>query len=218
MIGTGAGGSMFLIINLPYDPQSSERTYRIGFNVMGSEAPHDPSIEYLQSFVDKQGPFALSSDPSVNPNPVHISKKLWATRFRTHSALASTFMKASDEEHSNFVFLLGDAAHIHAPAGGLGMNLGIRDAVGFGPLFASYLNSKDTTDSNKALEALNAYVTSRREKALREIRLTKKFMNFVGIFSMGGRFNLQYWALRFLGFFPFLRNKIAWSLSGLGDR
>jgi len=38
------------------------------------------------------------------------------------------------------VFLLGDAAHIHSPVGGQGMNLGMQDALVLGHLLAGSLD------------------------------------------------------------------------------
>ncbi|MDT7782361.1 MAG: hypothetical protein QOF58_780 [Pseudonocardiales bacterium] len=46
----------------------------------------------------------------------------WASMFRFHSRLASKFRVGN-------AFLAGDAAHIHNPAGGQGLNLGVGDAV-----------------------------------------------------------------------------------------
>ncbi|MGH3692942.1 MAG: FAD-dependent monooxygenase [Pseudonocardiaceae bacterium] len=46
----------------------------------------------------------------------------WASLFRIHSRIADRFSSGN-------VFLVGDAAHVHNPAGAQGMNLGIGDAV-----------------------------------------------------------------------------------------
>ncbi len=49
----------------------------------------------------------------------------WTSTYRVHQRIASRF-------RSGRVFLAGDAAHVHAPAGGQGMNLGIGDAMNLG--------------------------------------------------------------------------------------
>jgi 2-polyprenyl-6-methoxyphenol hydroxylase-like FAD-dependent oxidoreductase len=46
----------------------------------------------------------------------------WASLFRFHSRIAGRFSSGN-------VFLIGDAAHIHNPAGGQGLNLGVGDAM-----------------------------------------------------------------------------------------
>jgi len=59
--------------------------------------------------------------------------------------------------------LLGDAAHVHSPAGGQGMNLGIRDAVALGTAIAD--GSED---------ALDRWAATRRARAKRVIRTTDR--------------------------------------------
>ena len=50
---------------------------------------------------------------------------LWLSRFDNESRLASHYRRGR-------IFLAGDAAHIHLPAGGQGMNVGIQDAMNLG--------------------------------------------------------------------------------------
>lgn len=54
-----------------------------------------------------------------------IARVDWASVYRTHHRLAERF-------RVGHVFLAGDAAHIHSPAGGQGMNTGIGDAFNLG--------------------------------------------------------------------------------------
>jgi 2-polyprenyl-6-methoxyphenol hydroxylase-like FAD-dependent oxidoreductase len=51
-----------------------------------------------------------------------VSRVHWFSTYRVHHRVASAF-------RVNRVFILGDAAHIHSPVGGQGMNTGIGDAV-----------------------------------------------------------------------------------------
>jgi 2-polyprenyl-6-methoxyphenol hydroxylase-like FAD-dependent oxidoreductase len=57
---------------------------------------------------------------------------IWLTRFTDETRLAEHYRK-------DRIFLAGDAAHIHAPMGGLGLNVGIQDAMNLGWKLASVL-------------------------------------------------------------------------------
>jgi 2-polyprenyl-6-methoxyphenol hydroxylase-like FAD-dependent oxidoreductase len=54
-----------------------------------------------------------------------LTQVVWSSLFRLHSRIAERFRVGN-------VLLVGDAAHIHSPAGGQGMNLGIGDAFNLG--------------------------------------------------------------------------------------
>jgi 2-polyprenyl-6-methoxyphenol hydroxylase-like FAD-dependent oxidoreductase len=77
------------------------------------EAPPEPSLNDVQKLLDTRGPRA--------PRPV-VEEVVWSSRFRVHHRVAAAFRKRA-------VFLCGDAAHIHSPAGGQGMNTGIQDGA-----------------------------------------------------------------------------------------
>ena len=57
----------------------------------------------------------------------------WFSTYRVHHRIAGQFRKGR-------AFLLGDAAHIHSPVGGQGMNTGIGDAVNLAWKLAAVLN------------------------------------------------------------------------------
>ena len=79
-------------------------------------------------------PRALESEDSLNFDQVRaiiegnveldlrLTDCRWVSTFRLHHRMAARFAVGR-------VFLCGDAAHIHSPAGGQGMNTGIQDAI-----------------------------------------------------------------------------------------
>ncbi|BAU91983.1 monooxygenase [Methylorubrum populi] len=71
----------------------------------------DPTLDEVQALV------AARAGPGIR-----VSDPVWLSRFRIHERKVS-------EYRSGRVFLAGDAAHIHSPAGGQGMNTGMQDAV-----------------------------------------------------------------------------------------
>ena len=54
--------------------------------------------------------------------PIKVARVNWFSTYNVHHRVAKQFRKGR-------AFLLGDAAHIHSPVGGQGMNTGIGDAV-----------------------------------------------------------------------------------------
>ncbi|MBC6974930.1 FAD-dependent monooxygenase [Bacillus sp. Xin] len=56
---------------------------------------------------------------------IQIKETIWLSRFGNATKLADTY------QHLR-VFLAGDAAHIHLPAGGQGLNVGLQDAFNLG--------------------------------------------------------------------------------------
>jgi 2-polyprenyl-6-methoxyphenol hydroxylase-like FAD-dependent oxidoreductase len=76
----------------------------------GAEHRADPSLAEVQALLDRRGPGGIqASDP------------IWLSAFRINE-------RKVREYRGGRVFLAGDAAHIHSPAGGQGMNTGMQDA------------------------------------------------------------------------------------------
>lgn len=89
-----------------------ENRYRIVANhpPASTAAARDPTLRECQDIVDARVPF-----------PATLSDPRWTASFRVNTRMVKQF------RHGR-VFLAGDAAHIHGPAGGQGMNTGIQDA------------------------------------------------------------------------------------------
>jgi 2-polyprenyl-6-methoxyphenol hydroxylase-like FAD-dependent oxidoreductase len=246
--GTLSSNSFFLCVPMPSTfneylvsnghPSLTGNLYRIGSGVPleDGEIPTLPSKEYLQNLVDRFGPYSLSSDPSMNPKSksVCIKDVVWATRFRNHAAIADTpFTRLGSsgylqpgEPEGGVIFLVGDAAHIHSPAGGQGMNLGLRDAIFLGEALTKHIHATETKPLSEADAILRDFAAVRHARALEVIGLTKGLLSIMG--SKGGEW--MYWwlpisaetvrnlALWMAGRLPFMQRKMAWELSGLGRR
>lgn len=93
-------------------PMAGEHAYRfITARHIGKDAPtDDPTLEEV---------VAVGED--ITGTRLPLSNPRWLARFRLHHRGVDRYSKGR-------VFVAGDAAHIHSPAGGQGMNTGIQDA------------------------------------------------------------------------------------------
>jgi len=64
-----------------------------------------------------------------------VTETKWFSEYKVHHRLAESYQK-------DRVFLAGDAAHLHSPIGGQGMNAGIADAINLGWKLAHVLQNK----------------------------------------------------------------------------
>lgn len=91
-------------------PLPGGRWRLIGSARAGDERTDAPTVAEMQAlFTARTGSKAKLEDPS------------WLSRFRIHCRQVARY-------RDDRVFLAGDAAHIHSPAGGQGMNTGMQDA------------------------------------------------------------------------------------------
>ncbi|HEX2574188.1 MAG TPA: FAD-dependent monooxygenase [Polyangia bacterium] len=89
--------------------------FRLIASRTGATAPEaadagEPTLAEMQAVVEEQCPF-----------PVTLGTPRWLARFHLHH-------RGVDRYREGRAFVAGDAAHIHSPAGGQGMNTGIQDA------------------------------------------------------------------------------------------
>ena len=128
-------------------PMSRDR-YRVVAQL--ADAPSVPALADVQRVIEARGP---RSDARVR-------EVLWSSRFQVHHKLA-------DRLYDDPVLLIGDAAHVHSPAGGQGMNLGLRDAEALSAALAKAL----CTGSEAPLAA---YAVERRQAAARVLAMTDR--------------------------------------------
>jgi 2-polyprenyl-6-methoxyphenol hydroxylase-like FAD-dependent oxidoreductase len=91
--------------------------------------------------------------------PARIGDVAWSSRIRLQHRLADAYRRGA-------VFIAGDAAHVHSPAGGQGMNTGIQDAVNLGWKLAL------ASHSSRPQDLLDSYEQERRPVARVVRRLT----------------------------------------------
>jgi 2-polyprenyl-6-methoxyphenol hydroxylase-like FAD-dependent oxidoreductase len=70
---------------------------------------------------------------------VAVKRVHWFSKYRVHHRVAAAFRRGR-------VFLLGDAAHVHSPVGGQGMNTGLGDAMNLGWKLAAVLGRRANAD------------------------------------------------------------------------
>ncbi|QIO98526.1 FAD-dependent monooxygenase [Bradyrhizobium symbiodeficiens] len=116
--------------------------------------PVPPSPEAFQAIVDRRG--------SRN---IVLGDAVWTSTFRINERQISTY-------RAGRVFLAGDAAHVHSPAGGQGMNTGMQDAINLAWKLAMVCRGLSANPS-----LLDSYDTERRPVGAEVIatagRLTK---------------------------------------------
>ncbi|MGW4793289.1 FAD-dependent oxidoreductase [Nonomuraea sp. NPDC004297] len=157
------------------------------------EAPKEPGVPFVQRLLDTRGPEA---------EPARVEELIWGSRFRVHHRIADTYRRGR-------VLLAGDAAHVHSPAGGQGMNLGIDDAVHLGETLARVLGGAPE-------RLLDSYAATRRPQAEQVIALAGRLTGLATAAS--GRRVLRNLILALAGRIPTVRKRLAWQLSGLNRR
>lgn len=84
----------------------------------------------------------------LTPGKAELHNPVWIARFRLHHRNVEKYRVGR-------MFLAGDAAHIHSPAGGQGMNTGIQDAINLGWKLASVIRGE------RGDELLDSYTIER---------------------------------------------------------
>ena len=107
------------------------------------------------------------------PGTVRLHDAIWVTRFRLHHRVVSGFRDGR-------LFVAGDAAHIHSPAGGQGMNTGIQDAINLGWKLSAMLRAGHGGDeAQKAKELLDSYNLERHPVAKNLLVTTDRFFMWI---------------------------------------
>jgi 2-polyprenyl-6-methoxyphenol hydroxylase-like FAD-dependent oxidoreductase len=134
--------------------------------------------------------------------PARVTEIVWSSRFRVHHRLA-------DRYRAGRIFLAGDAAHVHSPAGGQGMNTGIQDAIAL---------ARELTRAIRTGEGdLDAYERLRRPVAQRVVAFTDRMTRMATVRGARRR-QLRNAAIGLVSRFPAMPLRPATELSGIRNR
>lgn len=159
------------------------------------EAPDHPGVADVQALVDERGP---QSGASV------VERVHWSSRFRLHHRVADAYRRGP-------FFLVGDAAHVHSPAGGQGMNTGLVDACVLGRLLG------ETLAGRRPESDLDLYEKLRRPAAQEVLALADRLTR-MAITKGRVRRLLRNALLGTIGRLPLARARLVGNLSGLARR
>jgi 2-polyprenyl-6-methoxyphenol hydroxylase-like FAD-dependent oxidoreductase len=111
---------------------------------------------------------------AIVPMRLTLSEPRWITRFGAHHRQVRSY-------RAGRVFLAGDAAHVHNPAGGQGMNTGLQDACNLAWKLAFVLRGR----APHAL--LDTYNAERRPVGAHVLRLTERMLHVMLVRGRGMR-------------------------------
>ena len=114
------------------------------------------------------------STRAIESMRIGVDRVNWFSTYRVHHRVADRF-------RSGRAFLLGDAAHIHSPVGGQGMNTGIGDAVNLAWKLAAVLRER------AAASILDTYEPERIAFARRLVATTDQAFTGVSSSSLTAR-------------------------------
>jgi 2-polyprenyl-6-methoxyphenol hydroxylase-like FAD-dependent oxidoreductase len=93
---------------------------------IGQDVTTEPSLELFQQLLEER----------TGRNDIRLSEPSWMSYWRANVRMVEHY-------RAGHVLLAGDAAHVHTPAGGQGMNTGIQDAFNLGWKLAAVFNGAD---------------------------------------------------------------------------
>ena len=179
-------GGLAVVAPLPGD--------RFRIVATADHAPERPSVNFLQPLLDARGPSASKGC---------IRDVVWSSRFHIHHRVAQS-------PRNGRVLLCGDAAHVHSPAGGQGMNTGIQDGISLAEAL-----TKTFKDNNDA--RLDAWAAARHRVAMDVVATTDRITRMATVKSGIGR-SLRNVAFAFAGHLPPVRAALANTLAELDAR
>ncbi|MDT5135019.1 MAG: hypothetical protein QOE41_4330 [Mycobacterium sp.] len=184
----GSHSAIRKALGLPFSGRSLTHNYVLGDLHIAGDVPEDQLSIFLarKGFLavfpmgdgrfrfmatDPDGITGDTGDPTLDDiqrlydRAAHLRAQLynlnWSSRFRINSRHMTTLRDAR-------VFFGGDAAHVHSPAGGQGMNAGVQDMINLSWKLAMVLNGRARP------ELLDTYQSDRLPVIRQLVRMTER--------------------------------------------
>lgn len=186
-----APDGLMVVVPLPEENGASRDRFRIVATVPSASAA--PAIEDILTLLRERGP---------REQALQVRELVWSSRFHLQHRIAAQVLK-------NRTLLCGDAAHVHSPAGGQGMNIGIQDAVALAAPLAHAVR-------HGGMEGLAEWAAQRHKVASEVVRMTDAMTRAATLSSPLAR-ALRDAALGLVGNIPFIQRKLAARLAELGN-
>ena len=168
--------NMFLSKNnfAGFFPMPEEDSYRVIGNLPDEFAnKEDVNVDDILPYINK-----------LTKSNISIVQNNWFTTYKLHHRMADNFRVQR-------CFLIGDAAHIHSPVGGQGMNTGLQDAYNLAWKLAAVVNQQIKS------AILDTYASERMPVAKDLLKTTDRVFNiimsknyFIGLFKKWALFKL----------------------------
>jgi 2-polyprenyl-6-methoxyphenol hydroxylase-like FAD-dependent oxidoreductase len=170
-----------------------QNEYRLAAShrAVGVQPQEEPTVAEFQTLADH-----------YLPERLHIESASWLSTFRIQYRHVANYQ----QDH---VFLAGDAAHIHSPAGGQGMNTGIQDAYNLGWKLAQVMRD------NMSPMLLASYSQERIPVALNVLKETRALTRLVTLRHSIAQ-KLRNWLMSFITRFGFVQTGIVDRMSEIG--
>lgn len=156
-------GADDIMLAFPLGPDGHHRL----LGVVPDVAEHEPTAEAVLPGVAERYGFGYG--------PID-----WFAHYRVHHRAAARFRQGR-------VFLAGDAAHVHSPVGGQGMNTGLQDAHNLALAIADVVAGRTATDDPDGDRRLDCYQDERQPVARHLVAATDRLFGAVSSQRHGRR-------------------------------
>lgn len=154
-------GDQYSALLMPLKGAEVSRIVTIGENKARTNGAREDLTTKIPATIEE----IQASLREASSRQVTLTQPQWVTRYRVHH-------RCVEKMRVGRILLAGDAAHIHSPAGGQGMNTGFQDAANLGWKLAQVIRGEAPD------ELLDTYHSERWPVAQKLLRFTDRLFGF----------------------------------------